>query len=227
MLPSGTRLGPYEIVNSLGAGGMGEVYRARDTKLQRDVALKVLPESFARDSDRLARFEREAQILASLNHPNIAAIYGLEDSGSGGTVDPPLRALVLELVDGPTLADRLVHGPIPLDEALPMASQIADALEAAHEHGVIHRDLKPANIKLRPDGAVKVLDFGLAKLAGPAESGPHVKPGPATAGHYGQDASPTITTPAMTAVGVILGTAAYMSPEQAKGRAADKRSDVW
>src|SRR5262252_8921376 len=148
----------------LGEGGMGQVYRARDTKLNRDVALKVLPEAFALDGDRIARFRREAQVLASLNHPNIAAIHGFEDSGS-------THALVLELVEGPTLADRIVKGPIPLDEALPIAKQIAEALEAAHEQGIVHRDLKPANIKLRADGTVKVLDFGLAKLADPVVSG--------------------------------------------------------
>src|SRR6266487_2228707 len=157
---SGTRLGPYQILAPLGAGGMGEVYRARDVKLARDVALKVLPESFAADPERLARFRREAQVLASLNHPHIAAIYGFEDSGS-------THALVLELVEGPTLADRIAQGPIRLEEALPIARQIAEALEAAHEAGIIHRDLKPANIKLRPDGTVKVLDFGLAKALQP------------------------------------------------------------
>jgi len=188
---------------------MGEVWRARDTKLNRDVALKVLPEAFARDADRLARFKREAQVLASLNHPHIGAIYGFED-GDG------VHALVLELVDGPTLADRIAQGPLPLDEALPIARQIADALEAAHEQGIIHRDLKPANIKLRPDGTVKVLDFGLAKALEPAG-----------APRADLSNSPTITTPAMTQMGMILGTAAYMSPEQAKGRPADRRSDVW
>jgi serine/threonine-protein kinase len=151
----GTRLGPYEIVSALGVGGMGEVYRARDTKLNRDVAIKVLLPAVANDPDRLARFSREAQVVASLNHPNIAHIHGLEESD--GT-----RALVMELVEGPTLADRIGIGPIPLDEALPIAKQIAEALEAAHEQGIIHRDLKPANIKVRPDGTVKVLDFGLA-----------------------------------------------------------------
>src|SRR2546430_4070451 len=155
-LASGTKLGPYEIVSALGAGGMGEVYRARDTKLGRDVALKVIPDTFALDPDRRARFQREAQVLASLNHPHIAAIYGFEDSG--GT-----HALVLELVEGETLADRVARGPIPIDEALPIARQIAEALEVAHERGIVHRDLKPANIKVRDDGAVKVLDFGLAK----------------------------------------------------------------
>ena len=209
-LALGTRLGPYEILSAIGAGGMGEVYRARDTKLNRDVALKILPEAFTLDGDRIARFRREAQVLASLNHPNIAAIYGFEDSGN-------THALVLELVEGPTLADRIAKGPIPLDEALPIAKQIAEALEAAHEQAIIHRDLKPANIKVRDDGTVKVLDFGLAKAMEPASA---ISPA--------LTASPTITTPAqMTGVGMILGTAAYMSPEQAKGRPSDKRSDVW
>src|SRR5437763_2997538 len=171
-LGAGTRLGPYEIVSALGAGGMGEVYRARDTKLGRDVALKVLPELFASDPDRLARLHREAQVLASLNHPHIAQIYGLEESGE-------TRALVLELVEGPTLADRIARGPIPIDEALPIAKQIAEALEAAHEQGIIHRDLKPANIKVRDDGTVKVLDFGLAKaLEMPTASNPNVTQSP-------------------------------------------------
>src|SRR3989441_7756047 len=155
-LTSGTKLGPYEIVAPLGAGGMGEVYRARDTRLDRDVAIKVLPDLFATDSDRLARFEREARTLAALNHPNIAHIHGLEESGG-------VRALVMELVEGEDLAQRITSGAIPLDEALPIARQMAEALEAAHEQGIIHRDLKPANIKVRPDGTVKVLDFGLAK----------------------------------------------------------------
>ena len=219
-LSPGTRLGLYEIVGPLGAGGMGEVYRAKDTKLGRDVALKVLPELFARDPDRLARFEREAQLLASLNHPNIAAIYGIEGVGSvppAGETRPPKQALalVLELVEGPTLAERIKQGPVPLSEALGIAKQIADALEAAHEQGVIHRDLKPANVKLRADGTVKVLDFGLAKALDPAS--------PTSA-----DAmqSPTMTGRA-TEMGMILGTAAYMSPEQAKGKAADRRADVW
>ena len=155
-LAPGTRLGPYEVVAAIGAGGMGEVYRARDTKLNRVVALKILPDAFAADSDRLVRFRREAQVLASLNHPNIAHLYGFEDAGS-------THALVMELVDGPTLADRIAQGPIPLAEALPIARQIAEALEAAHEQGIVHRDLKPANVKVRDDGTVKVLDFGLAK----------------------------------------------------------------
>jgi eukaryotic-like serine/threonine-protein kinase len=218
-------VGPYEITGVLGAGGMGEVFRARDTKLRRDVAIKVLPESLASDPERRARFEREAQVLASLNHPNIGTIHGLEEGPPDA--GQPTQALILELVDGPTLADRLEQGAIPLDEALPIARQIADALEAAHEHGVVHRDLKPSNIKLRPDGLVKVLDFGLAKLV----------EGPPKGGHYDQrrgvrlqpdlSQSPTITTPAMTLTGVILGTAAYMSPEQAKGLDADPRSDVF
>jgi serine/threonine-protein kinase len=212
-LPSGTRLGAYEILGLLGAGGMGEVYRARDTKLNRDVALKVLLPEVAGDPERLARFRREAQILASLNHPNIAHIYGLEEAD--GVV-----ALVLELVEGPTLADRIATGPIRVDEALPISKQIAEGLEAAHEQGIVHRDLKPANIKVRDDGTVKVLDFGLAKAMEPLTSGAQ------SAGALTN--SPTITSPAlMTGVGVLLGTAAYMSPEQAKGRPADKRSDLW
>jgi serine/threonine-protein kinase len=220
-LTVGARLGPYEILGALGAGGMGEVYRARDTKLGRDVALKVIPDTFALDADRLARFSREAQVLASLNHPHVAAIYGFEDSGE-------THALVLELVEGETLADRIARGAIPLDEALPIAKQIAEALEAAHEQGIIHRDLKPANIKITPDGVVKVLDFGLAKLAGPAEAGPYVQQGVGARFSRPDTLSPTITSPAiMTGVGVLLGTAAYMSPEQAKGREADKRSDIW
>src|ERR687887_578591 len=161
----GVRLGPDEIIAAIGAGGMGEVYRARDTKLNRDVALKILPATFASDPERLGRFHREAQVLAALNHPHIGAIYGFEDSGE-------THALVLEFVDGPTLADRIAQGPIPFDEALPIAIQIAEALEAAHEQGIIHRDLKPANIKLRPDGTVKVLDFGLAKLSEAGGAGP-------------------------------------------------------
>ena len=191
---------------------MGLVYRARDTKLNRDVALKVLPDAFASDADRLARFTREAQTLASLNHPNIAHIHGLEESGG-------VRALVMELVEGDDLSQRIARGAIPIDEALPIAKQIAEALEAAHQQGIIHRDLKPANIKLRPDGAVKVLDFGLAKALAPGQD-------QSSATHQSQ--SPTITSPAMlTGLGIVLGTAAYMAPEQAKGREADKRSDIW
>ena len=187
---------------------MGEVYRASDTNLKRAVAIKVLPESVAADRDRLARFQREAEVLASLNHSNIAAIYGLERSDG-------VTALVMEMVEGPTLADRIAHGPIPIDEALSIAKQIAEALESAHEHGIIHRDLKPANIKLRDDGTVKVLDFGLAKAM---ES---------TTSSTNMSLSPTITSPAMTQMGVILGTAAYMAPEQAKGKRVDERSDIW
>ena len=213
-LITGARLGPYEITGTLGAGGMGEVYRARDRKLNRDVALKILPDAFAADPERLARFQREAQVLASLNHPHIGAIYGFEDSGE-------TLALVLELVEGETLADRIARGPLPVDETVPIARQIADALEAAHEQGIIHRDLKPANIKITPDGVVKVLDFGLAKLNSP-------NPPNVSIAANGRSLSPTITTPAMmTGVGMLLGTAAYMSPEQAKGREADKRSDIW
>ena len=189
---------------------MGKVWRAHHTALKRDDALKVLPDAFASDPDRLARFGREAQVLASLNHPNIAHVYGLEQSDG-------VQALVMELVEGPTLADRIAQGPIPVDEALAIAKQIAEALEAAHEKGIIHRDLKPANIKVRPDGTVKVLDFGLAKALEPA-SGARID----------ATASPTITSPAMmTGVGVLLGTAAYMSPEQARGKAVDKRTDIW
>ena len=211
-LTAGTRIGAYEIVTALGAGGMGEVFRARDTKLNRDVAIKVLPDSFASDAERLARFTREAQTLAALNHPNIAHIHGLEESSG-------VSALVMELVEGEDLSQRIARGPIPIDEALPIARQIAEALEAAHEQGIIHRDLKPANIKVAADGTVKVLDFGLAKLAHVGRRG---EPLPSVT------ASPTITSPAMmTGVGVMLGTAAYMSPEQAKGREADKRSDIW
>ena len=207
-LAPGTRLGAYEILSLLGAGGMGQVYRARDTKLNRDVAIKVLPDSLANDSERLARFSREAQVLASLNHPNIAHIHGLEDSTG-------VPALVLELVEGPTLADRIARGPIPLDEALPIAKQIADALEAAHEQGIIHRDLKPANIKVRDDGTVKVLDFGLAKALDPTpSSAPNATMSPTLSIHATQE-------------GIILGTAAYMSPEQARGKTVDRRADIW
>ena len=209
-LKTGDRLGSYEVIALLGAGGMGEVYRAHDKNLGRDVALKVLPTAFALDPDRLARFRREAQVLAALNHPHIASIFGLEESPSG-------IALVLELVDGLTLADRLVHGPLPLDEAWPIARQVAEALEAAHDHGIIHRDLKPANIKVRTDGLVKVLDFGLAKAF--ASTSTDVS---GEASH-----SPTLISPAATRMGIIMGTAAYMSPEQARGKTVDKRADVW
>jgi eukaryotic-like serine/threonine-protein kinase len=203
----GKAIAHYEITSQLGKGGMGEVYRAKDLKLGRDVAIKVLPEEFARDADRVARFQREAKLLASLNHPNIAAIYGLEESS--GT-----NFLVLELVEGETLADRINAGPVPVEEALKLALQIAEALEAAHEKGVIHRDLKPANINVTPDGKVKVLDFGLAK----AFAGEQVE--------MNLSNSPTLSDMA-TQQGIILGTAAYMSPEQAKGKAVDKRADIW
>jgi serine/threonine-protein kinase len=203
----GQQLGSLEITTLLGKGGMGEVYRARDTKLERDVALKVLPDHFADDPERVSRFQREAQVLASLNHPNIAQIYGFEDSGN-------TRCIVMELVDGETLQERLASGPITLEDALPIAQQIATALEAAHERGVMHRDLKPANIKLTADGKVKVLDFGLAKVYEAA----HVP--------HNVSNSPTLTA-AQTMGGVILGTAAYMSPEQARGRAVEKRTDIW
>jgi eukaryotic-like serine/threonine-protein kinase len=206
-LTRGVQVGPYQIVSALGAGGMGEVYRARDTKLGREVAIKVLPAGFAHDADRLARFEREAHVLASLNHPNIAVIHGVEEFHG-------VPALVMELVEGPTLADRIVDGPIPLQEALPIARQIAEALEAAHEQGIIHRDLKPANVKVKPDGTVKVLDFGLAKTLESERPGTDLSN------------SPTLTARA-TGTGVILGTAGYMSPEQARGSAVDRRADVW
>ena len=204
----GQALGPYVISAQIGEGGMGEVYRARDTKLDRDVAIKVLPEAFAADADRVARFQREARTLASLDHPNIAIIHGLEQAGD-------VHALVMELVPGDDLSQRIVRGAIPIDEALPIAKQIAEALEAAHERGIIHRDLKPANIKVRADGIVKVLDFGLAKVMEPFGAGSDVSQ------------PPTLTIPAMTQAGMILGTAAYMSPEQARGRAVDKRTDIW
>ncbi|MEO6325550.1 MAG: protein kinase [Thermoanaerobaculia bacterium] len=208
-LVAGSRLGCYEILSPLGAGGMGEVFRARDTKLNRDVAIKVLPAAVAEDRERVARFRREAQLVASLNHPNIAAIYGLEESN--GNV-----ALALELVDGEDLAQRLTRGPIPVDEALAIARQIAEGLEAAHEKGIVHRDLKPANVKLTKDGVVKILDFGLAK-AYEGEPGSH---------DSGVSQSPTMSRH-MTEAGMILGTAAYMSPEQARGRSVDKRADIW
>ena len=208
-LQPGTTLGPYEVTAKIGEGGMGEVYRATDTSLDRQVAIKVLPDAFASDAERLALFEREAKVLASLNHPNIGAIYGLEKSGD-------TRALVLELVEGPTLADRIKQGPIPVDEVLAIAKQIAEALEAAHKQGIIHRDLKPANIKVKEDGTVKVLDFGLAKAFQPDAS------------DVSASMSPTISlTAAATQMGMVIGTAAYMAPEQAKGKVVDKRADVW
>ena len=216
----GTRLGPYEIVSSLGAGGMGQVYRATDTTLGRQVAIKILPDAFAGDAERLARFEREAKTLASLNHPHIAAIYGFEKSAG-------MYALVMELVEGEDLSQRIAGSAIPIDEALPIAGQVAEALEAAHEQGIVHRDLKPANIKLRADGTVKVLDFGLAKSVQGLSA---VAPGGAKADGTGADAlnSPTFMSPAaITTGGMILGTAAYMAPEQARGKPVDKRADIW
>ena len=206
-LAAGTRLAHYEILESIGKGGMGEVYRARDGKLGRDVAIKVLHDEFAENEERLARFKREAKVLASLNHPNIASIYGLEQSES-------THYLVLELVPGETLAERISRGPIPLEEALDIASKIAEALEEAHEQGIVHRDLKPANVKQTEDGTIKVLDYGLAKVF--QEETPDAD----------SSMSPTLTRDA-TRVGVILGTAAYMSPEQAKGKKVDKRADIW
>ena len=207
-LTPGTRLGVYEVTDQIGEGGMGQVYRARDMKLNRDVALKILPDAFASDPDRLARFTREAQTLASLNHPNIAAIYGIEESQD-------VRALVMELVEGEDLAHRIVRGPIPMDEALPIAKQIAEALEAAHDQGIIHRDLKPANIKVRPDGTVKVLDFGLAKAMEPGRRG-RERVAIAHTHDAGDDAG-----------GRDPGNGRLHEPEQAKGRLVDKRSDVW
>jgi serine/threonine-protein kinase len=204
-LAAGTKFGSFELVDKIGAGGMGEVWRARDASLNRDVAVKVLPEDFTDDADRLARFRREAQILASLNHPNIATVHGLEQV-EGQTV------IVMELVEGPTLAERIAAGPLGLDQALDIAHQIIAGLEAAHSRQIVHRDLKPANIKLRKDGIVKVLDFGISKpLAAEAISG----------------GAAVLTTPAVTQTGVILGTAAYMSPEQARGKFVDERTDVW
>ncbi len=210
LLSPGTRIGAYEVTAPLGAGGMGEVYRATDSRLKREVALKVLPAAVAADAERLARFQREAEVLAALNHPNIAHIHGLEESDG-------LKALVMELVEGEDLSQRIARGPVPIDEALRMARQIAEALEAAHEQGIVHRDLKPANIKVRADGTVKVLDFGLAKALDAVGAGASTS----------ASMSPTITSPAMTQAGMILGTAAYMSPEQAKGRPVDKRADIW
>jgi len=208
VLAPGYRFGPYEIVSAIGAGGMGEVFRAHDSRLSRDVAIKVLPPAFAQDPGRVARFRREAQVVASLSHPNIAAIYGLEESdGSVG--------LALELVDGEDLAQRLERGAIPVEDAIHFARQIAEGLEAAHDKGIVHRDLKPANIKITPDGTIKILDFGLAKAY---EDDPKAS--------NSLTNSPTMARP-MTEAGMILGTAAYMSPEQAKGMAVDKRADIW
>lgn len=203
----GQMIAHYRVQEKIGAGGMGEVYRAQDTRLCRDVALKVLPELFARDVERMARFEREAKVLASLNHPNIASIYGLEESNG-------FRALVMELVEGPTFSERIRQGPLPLEEALAFAKQIADGLEYAHERGIIHRDLKPSNVKLRQESQVKLLDFGLAKaLEGETTEGESQN-------------SPTLSA-AATRTGVLLGTAAYMSPEQARGKRVDRRADIW
>jgi len=209
VLARGSRVGAYEIIGAIGAGGMREVYRATDSRLKREVALKVLRSSVAQDAERVARFQREAEVLASLNHPHIAHIYGIEEAGGTTT-------LVMELVEGEDLAARIARGPIPVDEALPIARQVANALEAAHERGIIHRDLKPANIKVRPDGTVKVLDFGLDRDTQRAGSATNDLTN-----------SPTLTSPAMTAAGMILGTAAYMSPEQARGRQVDRRADIW
>ncbi|HUD71245.1 MAG TPA: serine/threonine-protein kinase, partial [Dongiaceae bacterium] len=203
----GRTLAHYRVTGTLGAGGMGEVFRATDLRLGREVAIKTLPEEFARDPGRAARFEHEARTLAALSHPRIAALHGLEESDG-------VRFLVMELVGGETLAERLARGPIPIEEALPLATQIAEALEAAHEKGIVHRDLKPANVKVTPEGSIKVLDFGLAKaLAEESDAA-------------SKSMSPTLTA-AATRAGVILGTAAYMSPEQARGRKVDRRADVW
>ncbi len=219
-LPLGTRLGPYEIIEQIGEGGMGEVYRATDPRLKRQVALKVLPVAVTADPERLARFQREAEVLASLNHPNIAGLYGVEDGPA--EAKHHMRALVMELVEGPTLADRIAQGPVPVVEALAIARQIAEALEAAHDQNIIHRDLKPANIKLRQDGTVKVLDFGLAKAMDRSE-------GDGFSRRQAADASAlrTVTSPVVTGAGIILGTAAYMSPEQAAGKPVDRRTDMW
>jgi eukaryotic-like serine/threonine-protein kinase len=202
--PTGAKFGHYEILAAIGAGGMGEVYRAADTRLKRQVAIKILPPALALDQDRMTRFEREARLLALLDHPNIGAIFGIEESDGA-------KALILALIDGPTLADRIAVGPIPLDEAIPLARQMAEAIEYAHDRGVIHRDLKPANVKITPEGAVKVLDFGLAK----ARTGESVdSPAPSNSPTF----FPTVSIRA-TQAGTILGTAAYMAPEQAKGKA--------
>ena len=208
-LAPGARLGPYEVTEKLGEGGMGEVYKARDSRLQRNAA--DVPATFATDPNRLARFEREAHVLAALNHPHIAQIYGVEESSG-------VLALVMEFVDGQTLADLLLApGGVAMDDALDFARQIAEALETAHEQGIVHRDLKPANVKVRPDGTVKVLDFGLAKAMR----------GEPKAASASLENSPTFTSPAVTQIGVILGTAAYMAPEQARGKVIDRRADIW
>src|SRR5436190_12749567 len=213
----GSRLGPYEITAKLGEGGMGEVWRATESKLKREVAIKVLPPAFTEDRERLARFEREAQVLAQLHHPHIASIFGLEESDG-------VRALVMELVEGQELSALIARGPLPVPEALAIARQIADALEAAHERGIVHRDLKPANVKVEPDGTVKVLDFGLAKAV-------DASAGAASQADLARSPtlmnSPTLTGLHGTQLGVILGTAAYMAPEQAKGRSVDRRADIW
>src|SRR5262245_13227439 len=201
VLTAGSRVGAYEITGAIGAGGMGEVYRAKDSRLKREVALKVLRSSVAQDAERLARFQREAEVLASLNHPHIAQIYGVEEAGGATT-------LVMELVEGETLAERIARGPIAVDEALAIAWQIADAVEAAHARGVVHRDLKPGNVKLTPDGTVKVLDFGIAKALDARTTGAPV-------------------TTSATQTGAVLGTPAYMSPEQARGTSVDERADIW
>ena len=217
----GRQFGPYRVESLLGVGGMGEVYRATDTVLGRQVAIKILPADVAADPAWVARFRREAQALAALNHPNVGAIYGFEtlDGRTGSAF-----GLVLELVEGPTLAEKLKAGPLPVEEALAVAQQIAEALDAAHQQGIVHRDLKPGNIKVREDGTVKVLDFGLAKVAEPSENAHDRAAG---VGRRDPSLSPTITTPAMTAAGIILGTAAYMSPEQAKGNPVTKTTDIW
>jgi serine/threonine protein kinase len=204
-LVPGTRFGTYEVVEPIGSGGMGEVYRATDTSLKRDIALKVLPPDFVNDSDRLARFQREAEVLASLNDTNIAQVFGLEKADGQ-------MAIIMELVEGSTLADRIGEGPIPPDEAMGIALQVLAALEAAHTKGIVHRDLKPANVKVTDDGIVKVLDFGISKPIDPSVV---------------SGGTPVATTPAMTQTGVILGTAAYMSPEQARGKFVDQRTDIW
>ncbi len=206
-LTPNTKLGAYEILAAIGAGGMGEVYRARDTKLGREVAIKVLPEEFTQHPQKLARFEREAKLLAASNHANVATLFGLEEAESQ-------QFLVMELVEGETLAERIAKGPIPVDEALPLFIQMAEGLESAHEKGIVHRDLKPANVKVTPEGKVKILDFGLAKAFAPEEDA-------------GAAASQSPTLTKGTALGVILGTASYMSPEQARGKTVDKRTDIW